>query len=107
MLFYREWLTPILTIALHTEDLTRRNFGILLLCMFRFVYKTKDDNNISLVVYLKIRHIGYSIPNIFLNLFLFSLHAVISVQALRQRSPTLFFSYFFATATWFSVQTFK
>ena len=53
------------------------------LYMFRFVYKIKNHNNISLVAFLKIRHIGYSIPNIFFNLILFSLHAAISVQALR------------------------
>ena len=55
------------TIAFHTEDLTRSEFDVLLqkLHMFRFVYKTKNHNNISLVTFLKIRHIGYSIPNIF------------------------------------------
>ena len=62
----------------------KKRFDILLTYVFRFVYKTKNRNNISLVVFLKIRHIGYSIPNIFLNLILFSLHAVISVQALRK-----------------------
>ena len=56
---------PILTIAFHTEDLTRSDFDVLLQYMFRFVYKTKNHNNISLVTFLKIRHIGYSIPNIF------------------------------------------
>ena len=75
---------PILTIAFHTEDLTRSDFDVLLLHMFRFVYKTKNHNNISLVAFLKIRHIGYSIPNIFKNLILFSQQAVFSVQALRK-----------------------
>ena len=54
-----------LTIAFHTEDLTRSDLDILLTNVFRFVYKTKNRNNISLVAFLKIRHIGYSIPNIF------------------------------------------
>ena len=65
ILHYRIWLTPTLTIAFHAEDLRRSDFDILLMYMFRFVYKTKNRNNISLVVFLKIRHIGYSIPNIF------------------------------------------
>ena len=65
MLFYSVYLTPILTIAFHTENLTRSDFDILLTYKFRFVYETKNHNNISLVVVLKIRHIGYSIPNIF------------------------------------------
>ena len=43
----------------------KKRFNVLLLYMFRFVYKTKNHNNISLVAFLKIRHIGYSIPNIF------------------------------------------
>ena len=73
-----------LPLQIHTEDLTRSDFDVLLLYMFRFVYITKNHNNISLVAFLKIRHIGYSIPNIFLNLILFSLQAVISVQALRK-----------------------
>ena len=65
MLCYRVQLTPVLTIAFHTEDLTRSDFDVLLLHMFRFVYKTKNHNNISLVAFLKIRHIGYCIPNVF------------------------------------------
>ena len=86
MLFYTTGskLTPIFTIAFLTEDLTRSDFDTLLLQVFRFVYKTKNHNNISLMVFLKIRHIGYFTPNIFKNLILFSLHAVISVQALRK-----------------------
>ena len=70
--------------AFHTEDLTRSDFDVLIVHMFRFVYKAKNHNNISLVAFLKIRHIGYSIPNIFLNLISFSLQAVISVQAFRK-----------------------
>ena len=53
MLFYKVWLTPILTIADHTEDLTKSNVDIPS-HVFRFVYKTKNYNNISLVVFLKI-----------------------------------------------------